>query len=222
MKGMLSPSLMCADVLNLQSELEALERLGVEYIHLDFMDNHFVPNITLDANIIKSVKSVLKSMKRDIHIMAFEPEQYFERMDIGEGDIVSVHYEACPDTLHKVIAEIRERGAVPFIAISPDTKPEVLTDYLDEIDGVLVMTVYPGFAGRPIVEGSFDKIKAVRKLLDSRREGILLEVDGHVSWELCEQMRACGGDMFVAGSSSLYQKGLELAEAVERMSKLIA
>ena len=222
MKGMLSPSLMCADVLNLQSELEALERLGVEYIHLDFMDNHFVPNITLDANIIKSVKSVLKSMKRDIHIMAYEPEQYFERMDIGEGDIVSVHYEACPDTLHKVIAEIRERGAVPFIAISPDTKPEVLTDYLDEIDGVLVMTVYPGFAGRPIVEGSFDKIKAVRKLLDSRREGILLEVDGHVSWELCEQMRACGGDMFVAGSSSLYQKGLELAEAVERMSKLIA
>ena len=222
MKGMLSPSLMCADVLNLQSELEALERLGVEYIHLDFMDNHFVPNITLDANIIKSVKSVLKSMKRDIHIMAYGPEQYFERMDIGEGDIVSVHYEACPDTLHKVIAEIRERGAVPFIAISPDTKPEVLTDYLDEIDGVLVMTVYPGFAGRPIVEGSFDKIKAVRKLLDSRREGILLEVDGHVSWELCEQMRACGGDMFVAGSSSLYQKGLELAEAVERMSKLIA
>ena len=222
MKGMLSPSLMCADVLNLQSELEALERLGVEYIHLDFMDNHFVPNITLDANIIKSVKSVLKSMKRDIHIMAYEPEQYFERMDIGEGDIVSVHYEACPDTLHKVIAEIRERGAVPFIAISPDTKPEVLTDYLDEIDGVLVMTVYPGFAGRPIVEGSFDKIKAVRKLLDSRREGMLLEVDGHVSWELCEQMRACGGDMFVAGSSSLYQKGLELAEAVERMSKLIA
>ena len=222
MKGMLSPSLMCADVLNLQSELEALERLGVEYIHLDFMDNHFVPNITLDANIIKSVKSVLKSMKRDIHIMAYEPEQYFDRMDIGEGDIVSVHYEACPDTLHKVIAEIRERGAVPFIAISPDTKPEVLTDYLDEIDGVLVMTVYPGFAGRPIVEGSFDKIKAVRKLLDSRREGMLLEVDGHVSWELCEQMRACGGDMFVAGSSSLYQKGLELAEAVERMSKLIA
>ena len=222
MKGMLSPSLMCADVLNLQSELEALERLGVEYIHLDFMDNHFVPNITLDANIIKSVKSVLKSMKRDIHIMAYGPEQYFERMDIGEGDIVSVHYEACHDTLHKVIAEIRERGAVPFIAISPDTKPEVLTDYLDEIDGVLVMTVYPGFAGRPIVEGSFDKIKAVRKLLDSRREGMLLEVDGHVSWELCEQMRACGGDMFVAGSSSLYQKGLELAEAVERMSKLIA
>ena len=84
MKGMLSPSLMCADALNLQSELEILDKLGVEYIHLDFMDNHFVPNITLDANLIKSVKSVLVNMKRAIHIMAFEPEQFFDRMDIGQ------------------------------------------------------------------------------------------------------------------------------------------
>ena len=206
MKGMLSPSLMCADALNLQSEIEALDKLGVEYIHLDFMDNHFVPNITLDANLIKAVKSVLVNMKRDIHIMAYHPEQFFDRMEIGRGDIVAVHYEAC-DNLHEVIA---------------DTKPEVLVDYLDEIDGVLVMTVYPGFAGRPIVEGSFDKIKAVRKLLDSRREGILLEVDGHVSWDLCAEMRACGGDMFVAGSSSLYQKGLDISEAVERMRALIS
>ena len=82
MKGMLSPSLMCADALNLQSELEILDKLGVEYIHLDFMDNHFVPNITLDANLIKAVKSVLVNMKRDIHIMAFEPAQYFDRMEI--------------------------------------------------------------------------------------------------------------------------------------------
>ncbi|MBQ1353958.1 MAG: ribulose-phosphate 3-epimerase, partial [Ruminococcus sp.] len=95
MKGMLSPSLMCADALNLQSEIEALDKLGVEYIHLDFMDNHFVPNITLDANLIKAVKSVLVNMKRDIHIMAYQPEQFFDRMDIGQGDIVAVHYEAC-------------------------------------------------------------------------------------------------------------------------------
>jgi ribulose-phosphate 3-epimerase len=221
MNGMLSPSLMCADALNLQSEIEALDKLGVEYIHLDFMDNHFVPNITLSADLIKAVKSVLVNMKRDIHIMAYQPEQFFDRMDIGQGDIVAVHYEAC-DNLHEVITDIRQRGASPFVAISPDTKPDVLEDLLDEIDGVLVMTVYPGFAGRPIVEGSFDKIKAVRKLLDSRREGILLEVDGHVSWDLCAEMRACGGDMFVAGSSSLYQKGLDLAEAVERMRALIS
>lgn len=221
MKGMLSPSLMCADVLNLQSEITTLDELGVDYLHLDFMDNQFVPNITLDPDLIRKVKPVMKRMKRDIHIMAYKPEQYFDRMEIGENDIVSVHYEAC-DNLHEVISEIRSRGASPFIALSPDTQPEVLLDFLDEIDGVLVMTVYPGFAGRPIVEGSFEKIQAVRKLIDDSGKNLLLEVDGHVSWDLCAEMRACGGDMFVAGSSSLYQKGLDISEAVERMRALIS
>ena len=120
MKGMLSPSLMCADMLNLQSEITILDNLGVEYIHLDFMDGKFVPNITLDASLIKSVKSVLNNMKRDIHIMAFEPQNYFDRMEIGKDDIVSVHLEACSD-LHAVIENIRSRNARPFAAISPDT-----------------------------------------------------------------------------------------------------
>ena len=128
MRGMLSPSLMCADMLNLQRELETLDSLSVDYVHLDFMDNKFVPNITLDASLIRAVKPVLKNMKRDIHIMAYAPQQYFERMDIGEGDIVSVHYEACDD-LHDVLAEIRARGAKAFIAISPDTSVEVIYEY---------------------------------------------------------------------------------------------
>ena len=220
MRGMLSPSLMCADMLNLESEITALDNLGVDYVHLDFMDGKFVPNITLDTNLIKAVKSVLKNMKRDIHIMAYQPEQYFDRMDIGKGDIVAVHYEAC-ENLHEVIADIRSRGADPFVVISPDTKPDVLKEFLNEIDGILVMTVYPGFAGQPIVEGSFDKIKEVRKLIDESGKNIILEVDGHVSWDLCQKMRECGADLFVAGSSSVYSKGIELDEAVNRMMKLI-
>ncbi len=220
MRGMLSPSLMCADILNLQRELETLDSLSVDYVHLDFMDNKFVPNITLDASLIRAVKPVLKNMKRDIHIMAYAPQQYFERMDIGEGDIVSVHYEACDD-LHDVLAEIRARGAKAFIAISPDTSVEVIYEYIAEIDGILVMTVYPGFAGQPIVEGSFEKIKAVRELIDKSGRELILEVDGHVSWDLCGKMRENGADLFVAGSSSVYQKGLELSEAVRRMTELI-
>lgn len=220
MKGMLSPSLMCADPLNLQADIEKLDALGVEYIHLDFMDNKFVPNLTLDTTLVKAVKGVLKNMKRDIHIMAFEPEQFFDRMEIGSGDIVSVHYEAC-DNLREVLGEIRSRGASPFVAISPDTKPEVITDYLDDIDGVVVMTVYPGFAGRPIVEGSFEKLSAVRKLIDDSGRDIILEVDGHVSWDLCQKMRQCGADLFVAGSSSIYGKGLKLEDSVPKMMELI-
>lgn len=220
MRGMLSPSLMCADILNLQSEIEALDNLGVDYIHLDFMDGKFVPNITLDASLIKAVKSVLRNMKRDIHIMAFEPEKYFERMDIGKDDIVAVHYEAC-DNIEDVLAEIRSRGAQPFLAVSPDTKAEVINDYLDLIDGVLVMTVYPGFAGQPIVEGSFDKIAEVRQIIDNSGRNIILEVDGHVSWDLCKKMRECGADLFVAGSSSVYSKGIKIDEAVNKMMELI-
>lgn len=220
MKGMLSPSLMCADPLNLQADIEKLDALGVEYIHLDFMDNKFVPNLTLDTTLVKAVKGVLKNMKRDIHIMAFEPEQFFDRMEIGNGDIVSVHYEAC-DNLREVLSEIRSRGASPFVAISPDTKPEVITDYLDDIDGVVVMTVYPGFAGRPIVEGSFEKLSAVRNLIDDSGRDIILEVDGHVSWDLCQKMRQCGADLFVAGSSSIYGKGLKLEDSVPKMMELI-
>lgn len=220
MNGMLSPSLMCADMLNLKSEITALDNLGVEYVHLDFMDNKFVPNITLDASLIKAVKSVLKNMKRDIHIMAFEPQQYFDRMDIGKDDIVSVHYEACKD-FHKVLEDIHNRGAKAFIAISPDTDASVINEFIDEIDGVLVMTVYPGFAGQPIVEGSFEKISKVRELIDCSKKDIILEVDGHVSWDLCKKMRECGADLFVAGSSSVYSKEMNLDEAVNKMKQLI-
>lgn len=220
MRGMLSPSLMCADMLNLQTEISVLDELGVDYIHLDFMDGKFVPNVTLDASLIKSVKSVLKNMNRDIHIMAFNPESYFDKMDIGNGDIVSVHYEAC-DNLHDVIAEIRRRGASPFIAISPDTSPDVLKEYVDEIDGIVVMTVYPGFAGQPIVEDGLEKITEVRKLIDSSGEKLILEVDGHVSWDLCKKMRENGADLFVAGSSSIYSKDISRDDAVAKMMNLI-
>lgn len=222
MNGILSPSLMCADILNLQHELTVLEELGVQYIHLDFMDNRFVSNLTLSAELIKATKTVLRHMKRDIHIMAYEPQQYFDRMDIGAGDIVSVHYEACDRAaLAAVMADVRARGASPFIAISPDTKPEVLTEWFPEIDGVLLMTVYPGFAGRPIVKGSLEKLAAMRRLMDESGFDLLLEVDGHVSWELCGQMRAVGADLFVAGSSSLYQPGLDMAQAVAKMAEMV-
>ena len=221
MKGMLSPSLMCADLLNLESEIKALDKEGAEYIHLDFMDGSFVPNITLDTTIIRLVKTVLKNMKRDIHIMAYNPEKYFDAMEISAGDIVSVHIESCENVLD-VLSEIKNRGASPFIALSPDTDSGVLNDYLDIIEGVLVMTVYPGFAGQPLAKGSMEKIASVRKTIDNSGKDIILEVDGHVSWDLCGQMRKNGADLLVAGSSSVFSGEYPLGEAVSRMKSLIS
>ena len=221
MKAMLSPSLMCADLLNLGSEVALLDKAGAEYVHLDFMDGVFVPNVALDAELIRRVKQVLVNMKRDIHIMAYNPEKYFDAMNIGKGDIVSVHIESSKD-VRKVLDEIKSRGANPFLAISPDTQPEVINDYTDIISGVLVMTVYPGFAGQPIVPGSFEKISAVRNLIDKSGKEIILEVDGHVSWDLCKNMRSAGADLFVAGSSSVFSGDYTLDRAVEKMRDLIS
>ena len=220
MRGMLSPSVMCADLLNLFDEIKKLDNLGVEYLLIDFMDNKFVPNITFDTNMVKSFKKPMKNIKRDIHIMAFEPEQYFDKMEIGEGDMVSVHFEACDDP-HKVLADIKSRGADPCIAISPDTPVEVVNDFLDEVYAVLLMTVYPGFAGQPMAPKSMERLSQLKEIVDKSGKDVLIEVDGHVSWEHCGQMRQNGADIFVAGSSSVYGKDYPLDEAVAKFYELV-
>ena len=220
MRGLLSPSVMCADLLNLEDEIKKLDSLGVEFLHIDFMDNKFVPNITFDTNMVKSFRKPMKNIRRDIHIMAFEPQQFFDAMDIAAGDMVSVHFEACKD-VRAVLNDIRSRGASPCLAISPDTPVSVVSDFFDDIDAVLLMTVYPGFAGQPMAPGSMDRLSELRELIDNSGRDIIIEVDGHVSWDHCGEMRSRGADMFVAGSSSVYGKGLSLEEAVAKFYSLV-
>lgn len=220
MAGMLSPSVMCADLLNLQDEIKKLDELGVEYLHIDFMDNKFVPNITFDTNMVKSFKRPMNNIKRDIHIMAFEPQQYFNAMEIGQDDMVSVHFEACEDA-HSVLADIKSRGALPCIAISPDTPVSTVSEFLDEVYAVLLMTVYPGFAGQPMAPHSMERLSELKELIDKSGKDVKIEVDGHVSWDHCSEMRQRGGDIFVAGSSSVYGKGLVMDEAVKRFYSLV-
>lgn len=220
MNGILSPSVMCADLLNLYSEIEKLDKLGVEYLHIDFMDNKFVPNITFDTNMVKCFKKPMKNICRDIHIMAFEPQQFFDAMEIGEGDMVSVHFEACEDP-HSVLADIKKRGAKPCIAISPDTPVDTVKSFLDEVYAVLLMTVYPGFAGQPMAPKSMERLSELKNIVANCNKDILIEVDGHVSWDHCQEMRERGADIFVAGSSSVYGKDLEIEEAVNKFYDLV-
>ncbi len=220
MRGMLSPSVMCADLLNLSDEIKKLDELGVEFLHIDFMDNKFVPNITFDTNMVKCFKKPMKNIRRDIHIMAFEPQQYFDKMEIGSGDMVSVHFEACEDP-HAVLSDIKSRGADPCIAISPDTPVETVKEFLDEVYAILLMTVYPGFAGQPMAPKSMERLAELKKLVKDSGKDILVEVDGHVSWDHCGEMRKNGADIFVAGSSSVYGKDYPLDEAVEKFYNLV-
>ncbi len=220
MAGILSPSVMCADLLNLGEEIRKLDDLGVKYLHIDFMDNKFVPNITFDTNMVRSFKKAMNNIKRDIHIMAYEPQQYFDAMEIGEGDLVAVHFEACED-IHGVLADIKSRGASPVIAISPDTPVCTVCDFLDEVYAVLLMTVYPGFAGQPMAPKSMERLSELKEFIVNSGKEVKIAVDGHVSWDHCVEMRQRGGDIFVAGSSSVYGKGLELKEAVNRFNELV-
>lgn len=217
--GIISPSVMCADLINLEADIKTLKELGIEYLHVDFMDNKFVPNMTFGVDMVRALKDVC-GMHRDIHIMAFEPEQYFDKMDIGENDIVAVHLEECDD-VDAVLDNISSRGAKAFMAISPDTPVEEIKNHIDHLDGVLLMSVYPGFAGKPMAPGSLEKLAAARKLLDETGKHIPLEIDGNVSWVNAPLMRKNGADMFVAGSSSIFQKNTSLAENIEKFSELV-
>ena len=221
-KGYSAPSLMCVDLMNAQRDIEALERVGVEYLHIDVMDNHFVPNITLSTDFAKAVKGIT-SVPLDIHLMVEDPARYTipQLTFLGPEDIVAVHYEAVLHPLRALTA-IRQLGCKAGIAINPATPICMLEDILDDVDMVLVMTVNPGFAGQKLIPSTLAKIARLRKMLDESGHGnVLIEVDGNVSFENAVKMHAAGADIYVAGSSSLFSKEASLAENTRRFREII-
>lgn len=221
MSGKISASLMCADLLNLENEIKRLENAGVEYLHLDFMDGQFVQNITFGTSLIRACRRAADKIGIDIHIMGYKPEQYFDKMEIGQGDIVSFHYEAC-DNHREIIEILHSKGARAFLTISPDTPVEAVEEFLDVLDGVLVMTVYPGDSGKPLADGSIEKLEKMRTLMNKKgHEDMTLEVDGCVSWVNAPKMRNAGADLFVVGTSSVFEKSSSYEENVPRFRQII-
>lgn len=220
LKGKISASLMCSDLTDVRTGLKALEEGGVEFLHVDVMDGVFVPNIMLSESVVKQYRP-LTEIPFDYHLMITEPEQKLSWFGFREGDMVSVHFESTPNICRAVRA-LRTLGVRTGLALNPAT-PVTSAEYLlPYLDFLLIMTVDPGFAGQPLVETALEKIAFARRFLDEKgHENIMIEVDGNVSFENAAKMRRAGADIFVAGTSSVYAKGLTVTEGVDKLRKSI-
>ena len=212
--------MMCADIFALGETLKTFEKNGVSYLHIDIMDGEFVPNFTIGTDYCRLMKKAT-SIPLDIHLMINDPEKKLSWFDFGEGDIVSVHFES---TKHPYLAlqMIRERGAKAFLAINPGTAASVILPMLSVMDGVLVMTVNPGFAGQKLAESTLAKISEVRALAEAAgKTDLLIETDGNVSFENAIRMSRAGADIFVAGTSAVFRKDMTLEEGLKKLQTCV-
>lgn len=207
-KGMISVSMMCVSIEQTMDYLAAFEKNGVEYLHIDIMDGEFVPNITLGTDYVKQLRK-LTSIPFDFHFMVTEPEEKMKWYDIRENDYVAVHYESTRH-IDKCMRYIKSLGAKPILALNPGTPVCVIEEVLDYLDGVLVMSVNPGFAGQKLIPGTLEKVKRVRSFLDERgRQDVIIESDGNMSNENVRLAYRAGSRIFVAGTSSIIKPSLD-------------
>ncbi len=194
---------MCCDFFRFNEQIKIFESERIEFLHIDVTDGKFVPNYTLGTDFVKQVKR-RTLIPIDLHLMIEEPENKLDCFAFGAGDIVSVHAESTRH-LELAIQRIKRRGAMAFVALNPATPVCAIEEVAEELDGVLVMTVNPGFAGQKLVGSCLSKITKARAFLDGAgRTDARIEVDGNVSFENAVLMNAAGADIFVAGTSSIF------------------
>ncbi len=216
MRGMLSPSLMCADVLHLERELTVLDKLGVNYIHLDFMDNHFVPNITFGAPVIKWVRPYTDK-PFDVHLMISDPLKYIDDFADAGADIITFHVE-CDSDVDATIEKIKSRGIQAGLVIKPNTPAEAVFPFLDRLSLVLVMTVEPGFGGQSFMADMLPKVTAIRKECERRGISLLIEADGGIGENTIQQAADAGVDVCVAGTAVF--KAPDAAKAIAALQNV--
>ena len=193
-----SPSLLAADFLHLDSDIEMINRSEAEWLHLDVMDGVFVPNISFGFPVLEAVaKKCTKAL--DVHFMIVHPEQYIKQTAKLGAMMMNVHYEACTH-LHRTIQEIHDAGMKAGVTLNPATPVSVLEDIIQDVDMVLLMSVNPGFGGQTFIENTIDKVKRLRKLIEEKGSKALIEVDGGVQAETAPRLVAAGVDVLVSGS----------------------
>ena len=207
-KIFVAPSILSADFMDLASEIKSVE--SADYLHLDLMDGHFVPNLTFGPPVLKNIDT---SLKLDWHLMTENPENYFAEIAKIGGEFITVHLEACRH-LHRTLEKIRDLGFKPGVSINPATPIALLKDILAELDLVLIMSVNPGFGGQSFIKNSLKKIEELRSL-DGE---ILIEVDGGINEETATECVKAGADILVAGSYIF--KAENRAEVISKLKLL--
>ena len=214
----ISPSILSADFTRLAEQVREAEEAGVDYIHVDVMDGHFVPNITIGPMIVKALRPVTK-LPLDVHLMIENPELYIEDFSKAGADIITVHQEATPH-LHSTIQQIHDLGIRAGVSINPSTSVSTLDEIIYEVDLVLVMSVNPGFGGQSYIHSCTSKINKVREMLDNCGSSADLEVDGGVNVDTVKEVISAGANAFVAGSAIFNDKS-SVAENVSALREKI-
>ncbi|WP_062197810.1 ribulose-phosphate 3-epimerase [Massilibacterium senegalense] len=199
----IAPSILSADFAKLGEEIKDVERGGADYIHVDVMDGHFVPNITIGPLIVQSIRPIT-TLPLDVHLMIENPDRYIPAFAKAGADIISVHVEACPH-LHRTVHLIKEQGKKAGVVLNPATPVETIQHILPDVDLVLLMTVNPGFGGQSFIPSVLPKIQKVRQMVDELGLDIEIEVDGGVNEQTAKQCIEAGANVLVAGSA-IYNK----------------
>ena len=195
----IAPSILACDFARLGEELSAVEAAGADWIHVDVMDGHFVPNLTLGPPIVEAVRRAT-NLPLDVHLMIEAPERSIPDYVKAGADTVGVHAETCPH-LHRTVGQIRETGARACVVLNPSTPAQALEGVLGDIDQVLLMTVNPGFGGQRFIESVLPKLETIRGWIDERDLNVALEVDGGIAAGTVGRASRAGADVFVAGTA---------------------
>ena len=195
----IAPSLLAANFVRLAEDIAKVEAAGADWLHLDIMDGHFVPNLTFGPPIVAAIRKITK-LPLDVHLMVTNPSSLIDDFAAAGADWLTVHGETEPH-LHRLITRIRELGVRPAIALNPASPIHSLDEILPEVDMVLIMSVNPGFGGQKFIPSSIDKIRRLKKQISALNRGILIEVDGGINAMTSPLVRESGTDVLVAGSA---------------------
>ena len=212
---LISPSILAADFARLGEEVRAVDEAGADMIHVDVMDGHFVPNISIGPVVVKSIRSATK-LPFDVHLMIAPVDPYIQAFRDAGADIITVHPEAGPH-IHRTLQAIRATGAKAGVSLNPGTPAEVIDPIIDLVDLVLVMSVNPGFGGQSFIESALPKIEKLRKKIDATGRDIILEVDGGVNAKTAPSVIAAGATALVAGTAVYGGDAAAYADNIKRL-----